>query len=772
VTDGAKALQITVRGTVQGVGFRPYVYRLAEEMRLTGWVQNRSGDVTIVVEGSAEAVARFRERLVSELPPLAHLDRLEEREVGVSGAREFSIRASAGVGGHQPVSPDVAICAACRAELLDDADRRYLYPFINCTDCGPRYTIIERVPYDRPNTTMKAFPLCDYCRGQYEDPGDRRFHAQPVACPVCGPQIWLERGGAATHGPAAEVIERAAEVLRRGEALAVKGLGGFHVAVDATNDRAVSLLRERKRRPHKALAVMMLDEDVVREHCRLESGAAALLSSPAAPIVLLPLRHDRRSRLSPRLASDHDSLGVMLPYTPLHLLLLRAFGRPLVMTSGNVSDEPLAVDNDEARHRLGAIVDAYLMHNRPIQMPCDDSVVDLMRPGASGPVRPQVVRRARGYAPGSIVLPVPGPQVLGVGPEMKATVTVARDDSAYVSQHLGDLDNALAEDHFRRVGVQFEDLFSVRPAVIAHDLHPDYFSTRYALERAAQEGQDLVPVQHHHAHALSCLLENDPDLLSRSVPAVILDGTGYGTDGRIWGGEWLTVSGGQVERNYHLQYVPLVGGDAGVRRVDRLAATYLMALDLGDQVRSLPALAHLADWELDLLAVGLHSPSTVSTSSMGRLFDVVAGLLGLSGEVTYEAQAAIRLQTLAERVADSDSEGGYEWYAKDGVIELGALLGAVLADTGAGRPAEEIALRFHRTVADMVTLLGGEVARAAGSKVVALSGGCFQNRLLTSLCVGKLREAGLEPLLHRQLPPNDGCVSLGQVVAARLQTRD
>ncbi len=767
-----RAFHITVRGTVQGVGFRPFVYRLANELGLAGWVQNRSGDVTIHIEGEDGAVDRFQERLAAELPPLARIDHLAVAQAPATAVDGFTIRRSEGEGGHQPVSPDVATCAACSAELLDPSDRRYLYPFINCTDCGPRYTIIERVPYDRGNTTMQGFAMCDYCRSQYEDPGDRRFHAQPVACPVCGPRIWLEEGDGVSSGAAGDVIRAAAGVLRSGGVLALKGLGGFHLAVDATFDAAVAALRERKGRPHKALAVMVADVEAASSLCAVSETASLLLSSPAAPIVLLPLRQDTEPVLSSHIAPDHGSVGVMLPYTPLHLLLLREYGGPLVMTSGNLSDEPLAVDNTEARRRLSAMADAFLMHDRPIHMPCDDSVMDLCDVGAREGESPLLVRRARGYAPSPLRLPLAGPQVLGVGPEMKATVALARDEYAYVSQHLGDLDNACTEDHFHRVVAQFEDLFSVEPEAIAHDLHPDFFSTRYAQDRASREGQLLIPVQHHHAHALSCIAENDAALLEEPVVAVVLDGTGYGTDGSIWGGEWLIVAGATAERCAHLQYVPLVGGDAAVRRVDRLALAYLMALGLADRVPGQGLLTGIAPEERELLRAGLQSPWTVRTSSMGRLFDVVAALLGLASEVTYEAQAAIRLQTLAERAAGGAQEPlSYPWRREGEQVIVSDLLAAVLDDREAGRSLEQVALAFHHSVAEMVVAGAEAMAQSVNTRNVALSGGCFQNRLLTSLCVRALRARGLTPRTHRALPPNDGCVSLGQVVAARLLHR-
>ncbi|NPV09853.1 MAG: carbamoyltransferase HypF [Anaerolineae bacterium] len=774
MNDEIRARRLEVFGTVQGVGFRPFVYRLATDLGLVGWVRNRSGDVAIHLEGPAPVLDEFERRLELERPALASIARLTSCQVPAANYSTFEILPSDADGGYQPVSPDVALCEDCRRELLTPGDPRYLYPFINCTNCGPRYTIIERVPYDRVSTTMKSFVMCSLCRSQYENPRDRRFHAQPVACPNCGPRVWMECGdGVMVIGPPEKVLGQAADLLRRDRILAIKGLGGFHLAVDATSDAAVLHLRRRKRRPDKALAVMMPDVDTVQQYCQVSPVARKVLTSPQAPIVLLPVLPDGRCRLSAHIAPDHDTLGVMLPYTPLHLLLLREVNRPLVMTSGNLSEEPLATDNDEARRRLAPIADAFLLHDRPIHMPCDDSVVATI-PVGEGPTAdvPTVMRRARGYAPAPLSLPLDGPQILAVGPQMKATVCLARDRLAFPSQHIGDLDNAETYEHFLRVVAQFERLFSVQPEIIAHDLHPDFAGTRYAQERAAREGQSLVPVQHHHAHALSCIVENGVSLTREPVQAVVLDGTGYGLDGCIWGGEWLLVSGASFRRLAHLRYFPLVGGDAGIRRVDRMAATYLMAVGMERRGRALPQLSHLPERDWELLSAGTSGRLAVPTSSMGRLFDVVAALLGLAREVTYEAQAAIRLETLSGRATPAAAGTTYPWELRQGEVNFAPLLEAVLDDLSSGRPPEHIGMAFHRSVARMVVEVCCRMEEETGVHRVALSGGCFQNRLLTRLCVTGLRQAGLVPLLHRQLPPNDGCVSVGQAVAARLQAQE
>ena len=764
-----EARLIRVFGIVQGVGFRPFVYRLAGELGLTGWVRNTSGDVTIHAEGSAESLLRLENAIVSEAPPLARLERVVACPADVRGYAEFAIDVSeAAAGEYQPVSPDVATCADCAREALDAADRRYLYPFTNCTNCGPRYTIIERVPYDRGNTTMSGFTMCPACQAEYDDPADRRFHAQPTACPACGPHLWLEVEGRRLADGDLEAIALATSLLLEGKIVALKGLGGFHLAVDAGNDAAVAELRRRKRRPHRALALMMADVAMVRRYCRVSPEAEATLTSPASPIALLPPLPEADRRISPLVAPDNDRLGVMLPYTPLHYLLLCRVGLPLVMTSGNLSEEPLAVDNEEALRRLGHIADAFLLHDRPIHMPCDDSVVALTRQAPAAQEVAQVVRRARGYAPAPLRLPSDAPQLLAVGPEMKATVCLARDNLAFLSQHLGELSNYETWEHYLRVVGQFESLFHVCPELIAHDQHPDYMSTLYALERAESQGLRSLAVQHHHAHALSCLADAGRDP-AEPVLAVVLDGTGYGGDGRVWGGEWLLVRGASYERLAHLEYLPLAGGEAAIEHVDRLALGYLLSRGMVDQACRLPALRDLAQAKGPLVAASLGAQTTALTSSMGRLFDAAAGMLGLAREVTYEAQAAIRLETLARRSGAAQTGECYGWtLEEDGAVTLTPLLAELAADVLAGREAPAVALRFHHTVCDMIVTLAAGFAAKTGVRTVALSGGCYQNTLLTELCLRRLADMGLEALIHHRVPCNDGGVALGQAVAARL----
>lgn len=768
MSGSSQARLLRVFGIVQGVGFRPFVYRLADRYGLAGWVRNTSGDVAIHLEGPEEALDSFQEALQREKPPLAWIERVEIAPAEVTGVSGFSIDASEVHGGDfQPVSPDVATCSDCLAELFDPRDRRYLYPFTNCTNCGPRFTIIESVPYDRPSTTMKGFALCEACAFEYSDPADRRFHAQPIACPDCGPHLWLEVDGRTTGQRDSGAVQEAVRLLQSGKVVAIKGLGGFQLVVDASSGAAVSLLRRRKLRPHKPLAVMMADLEMVRRYCLVGDTAATLLTSAASPIVLLPLRQDA-ALLAHELAPDHDTLGVMLPYTPLHHMLMRAAGGPVVMTSGNLSEEPLAIENEEARLRLGTIADAFLMHDRPIHTPVDDSVVAVIH--AEDGDGPQMVRRARGYTPSPLRLAVPGPQILATGPELKATVCVARGEFAFLSQHIGDLENVETWEHYKRIVAHMQALFSVRPEVVAHDLHPDYLSTRFALDMASEDGVPAVAVQHHWAHALACLTDNGLDP-ARPILAVVFDGTGYGSDGRIWGGEWLLLAGPRFERLAHLDYMPLAGGESGIKHVDRLAAGYLVAAGGRHLIERLPAFAELPDGWLKLVEASLRLPTTVLTSSAGRLFDAVAGTIGICAEATYEAQAAIRLETLARRANSACGKDHYPWEnAADGAVSLGPLLLAVGEDVLSGRPAVEIAGRFHGTLAAIVAGVCAEQAARTGVKEVLLSGGCFQNTLLTELCIQSLGGVGLRAFVHRDVPCNDGGIALGQALAARLST--
>ncbi|MBN1934700.1 MAG: carbamoyltransferase HypF [Anaerolineae bacterium] len=768
--------QIAVRGVVQGVGFRPFVFNLAERLGLTGWVLNHSGGVDIEVEGAEASVHQFGIDLCAQAPPLARIESIEMQEAAPAGYTHFEIRRSeAQSGRYQLISPDIATCPDCLREVFDPKNRRYRYPFTNCTNCGPRFTIIADIPYDRSNTTMRVFPMCPDCQREYDDPRDRRFHAQPNACPVCGPRVQIANGNTeyairnAQHDP--DVLVQTVNMLRQGQIVALKGLGGFQLACDAANADAVHTLRERKHRPHKPFALMMTTLNEVREHCAVSPEAEALLASPQAPIVLLPWRDD--SSLARNVAPNQRTLGVMLPYTPLHHLLLHDFDGPLVMTSGNLSEEPIAADNDEAVERLGVLADAFLSHDRDIYARYDDSVWFLCQ--AEIGLDPQPVRRARGYAPFPIKLPFKGQQILAVGAEIKNTFCLVRDEYTFVSQHIGDMENLETLEHFQRTVDLYQHLFRIDPQVIACDLHPDYLSTRYARERVANyESQlatcsvQLVTVQHHHAHLAACLADNDWRPEQGMVIGVIMDGTGYGADGHIWGGEWLVGDYGGYRRAAHLQYLPLPGGDASTRQPWRIAFSYLHTL-LGD----VPSWAVPDEAQTALLRQQIDRRLNCPlTSSMGRLFDAVSALLGVCTETSYEAQAAIELEQIANCKSQSAKcksayPFGVEKVGESWQVRLGDLFVALVGEMQTGVPVGEIAAQFHRTVAEMIVGVCRQIAQEAGLGTVALSGGCFQNRLLLELTVPALREAGFTVLLHRQVPCNDGGLSLGQAVIAQ-----
>lgn len=761
-----------MRGVVQGVGFRPFVFNLAEQQGLYGWVLNDSDGVEIEVEGPAARVAGFLTALRSEAPPLARIESVEVCAVPVRGDTHFGIRQSkAQPGRYQLVSPDVATCPDCQHEVSDPADRRYRYPFTNCTNCGPRFTIITAMPYDRPNTTMQAFEMCPACQREYDDPHDRRFHAQPNACPVCGPQLSLVMAQAGRKGieEQSDVLTQAAHLLQDGAIVAIKGLGGFHLACDATNAQAVSLLRQRKRRPDKPFAVMMASLDHVQRHCEVGEPEQKLLASLLCPIVLLPWR--ATSDVAAEVAPRYRYLGVMLPYTPLHHLLLSQVGRPLVMTSGNLAEEPIAAQNDEALQRLGHLADAFVLHNRDICARYDDSVwfVPHLPDSAGAPAgaAPQPIRRARGDAPFPIKLPFNISQILACGAEIKNTFCLTRDEYAFVSQHIGDMENLETLEHYRQTVALYQRLFQIEPQLVAHDLHPDYLSTRYALHEPKMDLPTL-PVQHHHAHLASVLADNAWPADGGPVIGVIMDGTGYGTDGQIWGGEWLVGGYHGYRRAAHLQYLPLPGGDAATRHPWRIATSYLYTL-LGRA----PAWVRPEDVQeaqVRLLEQQLeHRFNCPLTSSMGRLFDAAAALLGIGANVSYEAQAAIELEAAAAGRAQT-AENGYPFDLDPSgpqlVIGLQPLMAALTRDIEQGRPAADVAWLFHRTVAEIILRTSRRIAEETGLHTVALSGGCFQNRLLLELTVPALQAVGIEVLLHRQVPCNDGGLSLGQATVA------
>jgi hydrogenase maturation protein HypF len=753
-----EARRISVTGVVQGVGFRPFVYQLAGLNGLNGWVRNTSGSVKMVVEGDPAGIERFVTALSAAPPPQAHIEAVTREDEPVHGFRQFEILDSLiEPGAYQLISPDLATCPACRQEIFTKSDRRYRYPFTNCTACGPRFTIIKAVPYDRERTTMREFSMCPACRKEYNNPADRRFHAQPNACPVCGPALTLTdcSGRIIETG---DVIGCSAKLLKEGRILAVKGLGGFLLACDATSGESVSRLRKRKQRPAKPFAVMVKDLAEAGRLCSVSRQEAGLLSSPAAPIVLL--RRRETASLSDRIAPGLNQLGVMLPYTPLHHLLMQETGLPLVMTSGNLSEEPIAADNDEALDRLGGIADYFILHNRPIFSRYDDSVVMAEQGGV------QIIRRARGYAPYPVHLPFTARKILACGAELKHTFCLTRDNHAFVSQHLGDMENEETLTHFERTLGQYEEFFGARPDAIACDLHPDYLPTRWAEKEAEQRGLPLVRVQHHHAHIAACMAENG---LREKVIGVALDGTGLGTDGRIWGCEFLVVDYRGFERKAHLEYLPLPGGSAAIHKPYRTAAGYLYTLLGSDALDlDLPCFSGVDEIEKELIKKQVNlSINTPLTSSCGRLFDAVSSLVGIRQQVEYEGQAAIELEAAA---GDIVSDGVYPFQIENSgglkIIRVKELLAAVISDYGKGLPAAAISALFHNTLARIITQLCSELSQETGLEKVALSGGVFQNRRLLRLVSIALKADGLTTLFHRHLPVNDGCISLGQAVVA------
>ena len=751
-----------MEGTVQGVGFRPYVYRLADELGVAGHVLNDSRGVVVEVEAPAETVERFLARLPAEAPPLATVERVTAEPLEELGESGFSIRESpAGGEPRAAVTPDTATCADCLAELFDPADRRFRYPFTNCTNCGPRFTIVRDVPYDRPSTTMAGFAMCPSCRAEYDDPADRRFHAQPNACPDCGPRVRLTyAGGQAVADPAArDDVDAAARALREGAIVAVKGIGGFHLACLARDEDAVAELRARKHREDKPFALMAPDLAAAHELVVLSETEEALLLGRARPIVLARRRTD--APVAAQVAPGAPELGVMLQYSPLHHLLLSDLNDSLVLTSGNVSDEPIAYEDEDACERLARIADLFLLHDRPIETRTDDSVVRVTGE------RTRFLRRSRGYVPGSLPLPVDcGRHVLACGAELKNTFALAKDGRAFVGHHIGDLKNYETLDSFVTGIAHFERLFAVEPTVVAHDLHPEYLSTKHAQEL---DGVRLVGVQHHHAHLAACLAEH-----GERGPAVgaIFDGTGYGDDGTVWGGELLLGGLEDFERVGLLFPVRMPGGDAAVRQPWRMACAWLSAAfdEPPPLPRALQGQVRPEAWRqvAELARTGVASPLT---SSVGRLFDAVAALCGVRAQVNYEGQAAIEL----EAAVDPFETGAYPLpvngkEAGPLVLDARATIRAAARDLGEGLPPSRVAARFHNGLAVATAAACASAAERAEVESVVLSGGVFQNRTLLDRTAALLEDAGLRVLIPELLPANDGGIAYGQlaVAAARL----
>jgi hydrogenase maturation protein HypF len=759
-----------VQGIVQGVGFRPFIYSQALRWGLVGFVLNDSIGVTIEVEGTDEALAGFQRALREEAPPLAHIDSITTETVPLCHEPTFTIAHSqARSERHALISPDTSTCDDCLREVFDPTDRRYRYPFTNCTNCGPRFTIVQDVPYDRDKTTMRVFPMCPRCQAEYDDPLNRRFHAQPNACPVCGPQVRLQAWSGLTIDGTNPIIA-AARALAAGAILAIKGLGGYHLACDALNATTVRRLRQSKHREAKPFALMVPDVETARRLCLVGDSEAALLQSRRRPIVLLKMLPD--CPVASEVAPAYDTLGLMLPYTPLHHLLLRSYaevclsGGPvaLVMTSGNLSDEPIAYKDDDARTRLASIAEGMLTHNREIHMRCDDSVMRIIAGGE------QFFRRSRGYAPEPIALafdpPVP---LLACGGHLKNTFCLSKGRQAFVGHHIGDLENLETLTSFRQGIEHFQQLFDITPEAIAYDMHPEYLATKYALDADIPQ---KIAVQHHHAHIASVLAEHG---LMEPVIGVAADGTGYGTDGAIWGCEIMVADLLDFDRQAHLAYVPLPGGEQAVRQPWRMAATYL-AQAYGEDFLALdiPFVQQLdqSSWRVlsQMARKHINSPAT---SSLGRLFDAVAALLSIRSHVLYEGQAAIEMEVLANTVHTSTTYP-YSFAIhgeKPALLDVAPLIRAIVSDIQQGIPIPQIAARFHLSIAELLAQACFVVRQQTGLKIVALSGGVFQNRILLEHLIARLETMAFQVYINRRVPPNDGGISLGQlaVAAARLQ---
>ena len=740
-----------IRGAVQGVGFRPFIYRLAEEMSLNGWVINNTQGIFIEAESTPEILRQFLLRIDREKPAISFIQSFEHSFVDPIPYDKFEIRESTDGAKTALILPDIATCGECQREIFDPTNRRYRYPFTNCTNCGPRFTIVEALPYDRPRTSMRIFEMCPECSAEYHNPRDRRFHAQPNACPKCGPhlELWHETGGVAGHGD--DALRQATAAVRAGQIVAVKGLGGFHLMVDASNESAVCRLRLRKRREEKPFALMFPSLQEIAEYAIVDAMEERLLRSPEAPIVLL--RRGNRDDLAVSIAPGNPYLGVMLPYTPLHHLLMRELEMPVVATSGNVSDEPICIHEQEAILRLQGIADLFLVHNRPIVRHVDDSVVRVM----AG--RELVLRRARGFAPLPVMVDNTAPDVIAVGAHQKNAVAASVGNQVFISQHIGDLETVPAYGAFEQVLADFTNLYELQTKTIACDLHPEYFSTQYARK---QSGLDVVAVQHHYAHALSCMAENQ---VAPPALGISWDGSGYGPDETVWGGEFLRITPEGFERVAHLRTFRLPGGEKAVKEPRRVALSILhetFGVDL-DECGGLAAMQAFTLEERrlldEMLERGLRSPRT---SSAGRLFDAVASIIGLRQVCRFEGQAAMELEFLTHNV---ETDAAYLFDLNEGAdgrgIDWAQMVRAVVRDVHDEVSQGVIAAKFHNTLVEMMV----QVAQACGEETIVLSGGCFQNRYLTEHAVKRLREAGFRPYWHQRVPPNDGGIALGQVAA-------
>jgi len=755
-TKDQKRIKIHIHGAVQGVGFRPFIYRLAEQYNLNGWVRNNSHGVHIEVEGPSIKLKNFLCAIQNEAPPQARIQSLKHLYLDSQEYSEFKILES-DKGQHTSawIMPDVATCPDCLKEIFDPQNRRYLYAFTNCTNCGPRFTIIESMPYDRPNTSMKDFYMCPECQAEYGNQRDRRFHAQPNACPACGPQLEFCDKDGKPLSSRQDAMEQTAQAIVDGKIVAVKGLGGFHLMADATNSAAVQRLRDRKRRGEKPFALMFPNLASIESVCEVSDLEKRWLTSPEAPILLLWKKPDTNSHISPEVAPNNPCLGAMLPYTPLHHVLMQQLDRSVVATSGNLTEEPICIDNQEALDRLRYIADFFLMHDRPIVRPVDDSI------GRIVAGRELILRRSRGYAPLPIMLNEEIKPALAFGGHLKNTITIAGQNQAIISQHIGDLETEPALHHFRRIQEDLQKLTDKQPAIILHDLHPDYVSTN----EAQNIGLDHRPVQHHLAHILSCMLENE---LEPPILGVSWDGTGYGTDGTIWGGEFITVDSGKWKRFASLRSFPLVGGDTAIREPRRSALGLLKSIFGENLDESVCTTVFQAFNELEwsnLNKLLSNQQATTSTTSAGRLFDAIASITGLCQINQYEGQAAMLLEYAAWQSNKQDQSYPFEVKDHDGMAQIDwkPMIREILNDGKSRVPTETIADRFHWTCAEIIL----KIAQKSNQEQIVLSGGCFQNKLLTERSIQKLIDEGFKVYWHQRVPPNDGGISLGQIGALK-----
>lgn len=740
-------LKIHITGVVQGVGFRPFVYRLATELELKGYVLNSESGVVIEVEGEKDKLEEFLLRLQEEKPKISKIYSLEYKFLPDKGYSNFAIKKSRKSGKVKvSVLPDIATCEACLKELFDPNDRRYRYPFINCTNCGPRFTIIEKLPYDRPNTTMKSFKMCPLCKKEYEDPSNRRFHAQPNACPECGPHVTFVNGDKKAVAERDEAVQLTSQHLKNGKILALKGLGGFHLICDATNERAVKELRRRKYREEKPLAVMFPNFETLKEYAHISTLEERALRSIESPIVILSKK--KGTDLAPSVSPENSTVGAFLPYTPLHHIILKDFGKPIVATSANITDEPIIKDNNDAVEIIGRIADGALIHNRRIARRCDDSVVRIMA-GRQVPIR-----RSRGFAPLPVILPFDlKREVLALGVHMKNTVAVTKGNKVYLSQHIGDIDNLKAEKFFQEVVDDMLNLFEVEPQIVVCDYHPFYYSTNFGERKFKGK---LVKVYHHHAHLISVMAENEIPL-NEKVIGLAFDGTGYGTDGTIWGGEALITGYTDFDRAFHLKTFRLPGGDRAVKEPYRVAIFLL--LESGIEPESvLKTDRRKVEFIKQMLKKGINAPIT---SSMGRLFDGISAILGIREKVSYHAQAAILLEQYALK---SETNQAYEFEISGREVDWRPIIVGVVKDLDLQKPISYIAKKFHNTIISMGVKVSLMLRNRTGINSVALSGGVFQNRILTEGISRNLEDRGVRVLIHQLVPPNDGGISLGQAV--------